>query len=70
LALKSPPPANVKPAAVDMGERASAKEILSGFGQPALAANGTLAPEIALLDKPFNEPTLLSRIRQVLDVAR
>ena len=43
---------------------------MSGFAQPALAANGTLAPEIALLDKPFNEPTLLARIRQVLDVAR
>ncbi len=43
---------------------------MSGFAQPALTANGTLAPEIALLDKPFNEATLLTRIRQVLDVAK
>jgi signal transduction histidine kinase/ActR/RegA family two-component response regulator len=43
---------------------------MSGFAQPALAATGTLAPEIALLDKPFNEATLLSRIRQVLDAAK
>src|SRR5450759_2562537 len=40
---------------------------MSGFAQPALAANGTLSPEIALLDKPFNEPTLLARVRAVLE---
>ena len=43
---------------------------MSGFAQPALAANGTLAPEIALLDKPFNEPMLLARVRQVLEASR
>ncbi|MHB8614361.1 MAG: response regulator [Candidatus Dormibacteraceae bacterium] len=43
---------------------------MSGFAQPALAANGILAPEIALLDKPFNEPTLLARVRQVLEATR
>ena len=40
---------------------------MSGFAQPALGANGTLAPAVALLDKPFNEPTLLARVRQVLE---
>jgi PAS domain S-box-containing protein len=43
---------------------------MSGFAQPALAANGTLSPEIALLDKPFNEPTLLARVRQVLEATK
>ena len=40
---------------------------MSGFAQPTLAANGTLPPSLALLDKPFNEPTLLARVRQVLE---
>jgi PAS domain S-box-containing protein len=40
---------------------------MSGFAQPALAADGTLPPELALLDKPFNEPTLLARVREVLE---
>jgi FixJ family two-component response regulator len=43
---------------------------MSGFAQPALAANGTLSSEIALLDKPFNEPTLLARVRQVLEATK
>jgi PAS domain S-box-containing protein len=43
---------------------------MSGFAQPALAANGTLPPDLALLDKPFNEPTLLARIREVLEAAK
>jgi len=40
---------------------------MSGFAQPALGANGTLPPGVALLDKPFTEPTLLARVRQVLE---
>ena len=40
---------------------------MSGFAQPALGANGTLSPEMSLLDKPFTEPTLLARVRQVLE---
>jgi PAS domain S-box-containing protein len=40
---------------------------MSGFAQPALAANGKLAPGLALLDKPFTEPTLLARVREVLE---
>ena len=39
---------------------------MSGFAQPALGASGALSPEVALLDKPFTEPTLLARVRQVL----
>jgi FixJ family two-component response regulator len=42
---------------------------MSGFAQPALAANGKLAPGLALLDKPFTEPTLLARVREVLEAA-
>lgn len=43
---------------------------MSGFAQPALAADGTLPPEMDLLDKPFNEPTLLARVRGVLEAAK
>jgi PAS domain S-box-containing protein len=42
---------------------------MSGFAQPALAANGKLQPGVTLLDKPFNEPTLLARVREVLESA-
>jgi PAS domain S-box-containing protein len=42
---------------------------MSGFAQPALAANGKLQPGVTLLDKPFNEPTLLARVREVLEAA-
>jgi CheY-like chemotaxis protein len=40
---------------------------MSGFAHTALGASGTLSPELALLDKPFTEPTLLARVRQVLE---
>ena len=43
---------------------------MSGFAQPALAANGKLQHGVTLLDKPFNEPTLLARVREVLDAAK
>jgi PAS domain S-box-containing protein len=43
---------------------------MSGFAQPSLAADGTLPPEMDLLDKPFNEPTLLARVREVLEAAK
>jgi PAS domain S-box-containing protein len=39
---------------------------MSGFAQPAFGA--AFAPDLAMLDKPFNEPTLLARVRQTLDV--
>jgi CheY-like chemotaxis protein len=37
---------------------------MSGFAQPAFGATG---PDRVLLDKPFNEPTLLARVRQALE---
>ena len=43
---------------------------MSGFAQPALAANGKLQPGVTLLDKPFNEPTLLARVREVLEAVK
>ena len=43
---------------------------MSGFAQPALAANGKLQHGVTLLDKPFNEPTLLARVREVLEAAK
>jgi PAS domain S-box-containing protein len=43
---------------------------MSGFAQPALGAAGTLSPEVALLDKPFTEPTLLAGVRHVLEDGR
>jgi nitrogen-specific signal transduction histidine kinase/CheY-like chemotaxis protein len=40
---------------------------MSGFAQPALGATGTVAPDAAILEKPFTEPSLLARVRQVLE---
>ncbi|CUU60270.1 hypothetical protein Ga0074812_13754 [Parafrankia irregularis] len=42
---------------------------MSGYAYPALAQNGTLAPGLALLTKPFSERVLLSKVREVLDAA-
>jgi PAS domain S-box-containing protein len=39
---------------------------MSGFAQPAFGA--AYAPDLAMLDTPFNEPTLRARVRQTLDV--
>jgi PAS domain S-box-containing protein len=38
---------------------------MSGFAQQAFGATGK--PDLVLLDKPFNEPTLLARVRQTLE---
>jgi PAS domain S-box-containing protein len=43
---------------------------MSGFAQPALSTNGKLLPGVTLLDKPFNEATLLARVQEVLEAAR
>ncbi|MEX5711924.1 PAS domain S-box protein [Parafrankia sp. FMc6] len=40
---------------------------MSGYAQPVLAQNGTLAPGLALLTKPFSERVLLSKVREALD---
>jgi PAS domain S-box-containing protein len=39
---------------------------ISGYAQPVLGAHGTLDSGVALLEKPFTEPTLLAKIRDVL----
>ena len=40
---------------------------MSGYAQPALASEGTLHPGVVLLEKPFGEQDLLSRVREALD---
>jgi CheY-like chemotaxis protein len=40
---------------------------MSGFAQTSLSVMGTLPLELKLLDKPFTEPALLARVRQVLE---
>ena len=40
---------------------------MSGYAQPVLASQGTLDPGVILVEKPFTEPTLLARVRDVLD---
>jgi PAS domain S-box-containing protein len=40
---------------------------MSGFAQPALGANGTASAQVALIDKPFTQPSLLASVRQVLE---
>ncbi len=40
---------------------------MSGYAQPVLGAQGTLEAGVTLLEKPFSEPTLLTRVREVLD---
>jgi CheY-like chemotaxis protein len=40
---------------------------MSGYAQPVLASQGTLDPGVTLVEKPFSEPDLLHRVREVLD---
>lgn len=40
---------------------------ISGYAQPVLGSQGTLAPGVVLLEKPFTEPVLLAKVREVLD---
>jgi CheY-like chemotaxis protein len=40
---------------------------MSGYAQPVLASQGTLESGVTLLEKPFSEPLLLSKVRAVLD---
>jgi two-component system, cell cycle sensor histidine kinase and response regulator CckA len=40
---------------------------MSGYAQPVLASQGTLAPGLTLVEKPFSEPILLDKVREVLD---
>jgi hypothetical protein len=41
---------------------------MSGYAQPILASQGTLAPGLTLVEKPFSEADLLEQVRQVLDI--
>jgi CheY-like chemotaxis protein len=43
---------------------------MSGYAQPVLASEGTLDPGVTLIEKPFTEPVLLAKVRDVLDGAR
>jgi two-component system, cell cycle sensor histidine kinase and response regulator CckA len=43
---------------------------MSGYAEPVLGSQGTLAEGVLLLEKPFSEPTLLSKVREALDAAR
>jgi CheY-like chemotaxis protein len=40
---------------------------MSGYAQPVLGAKGNLEPGFSLVEKPFSEATLLSKVRDVLD---
>jgi PAS domain S-box-containing protein len=42
---------------------------MSGYAHPVLATQGTLHPGVTLLEKPFSEPVLLEKVREVLDAA-
>jgi hypothetical protein len=43
---------------------------MSGYAQPVLASQGTLDDGVTLVEKPFSEPVLLERVREVLDRPR
>ena len=43
---------------------------MSGYAQPVLASEGTLDDGVTLVEKPFSEPVLLERVREVLDRPR
>ncbi len=40
---------------------------MSGYAQPVLDTHGALASQIDLLEKPFTETTLLTRVRRAID---
>jgi hypothetical protein len=40
---------------------------MSGYAQPVLDTQGALDPDIELLEKPFSESTLLTKVRQAID---
>ncbi|MGD0706801.1 MAG: response regulator, partial [Trebonia sp.] len=40
---------------------------MSGYAQPVLDTHGALADQIDLLEKPFTEATLLTRVRRAID---
>ena len=40
---------------------------MSGYARPALASQGTLDPDVALVEKPFSKTQLLAAVQQCLD---
>jgi len=40
---------------------------MSGYAQPVLDTQGALDPDVDLLEKPFTQPTLLTRVRRTID---
>jgi PAS domain S-box-containing protein len=42
---------------------------MSGYAMPTLAPSGTLDPGVVVLEKPFTEPQLLAKIRDVMNGA-
>lgn len=40
---------------------------MSGYAQPFLASQGTLDPDVMLLEKPLTRSELLTAVRQRLD---
>ena len=40
---------------------------MSGYAHPVLASQGTLEPGVTLLEKPFSEQVMLSKVRAALD---
>jgi PAS domain S-box-containing protein len=40
---------------------------MSGYAQPILTSQGTLEAGVTLVEKPFSEPMLLAKLREVLD---
>jgi two-component system, cell cycle sensor histidine kinase and response regulator CckA len=40
---------------------------MSGYARPVLASQGSLEPNVALVEKPFSEAELLSQAGQVLN---
>ena len=58
--------------AAKMGELRPESRVLymSGYAQPVLASQGTLAPGLTLVEKPYSEQDLVQRVREVLDGSR
>jgi FixJ family two-component response regulator len=40
---------------------------MSGYARPVLDTHGALGDQIDLLEKPFSEATLLTRVRRAID---
>ncbi len=43
---------------------------MSGYAQPILASHGATAPEMNIIEKPFTQVTLLTRVHEALRQAQ